>query len=51
MKLTLSNIALVIARANGHPEPEVYAEKVVDEAAKFDAESQPAPAPTPAPAE
>lgn len=50
MKLTLSNIALVIARANGHPNPEDYAEKVVDEAAKLDAE-QAAPVPAPPPAE
>ena len=48
MKLTLSNIALVIARANGHPKPDEYAERVVDEAAKIDAASAPTPAPTPA---
>lgn len=51
MKLTLSNIALVIARANGHPHPQEYAERVVDEAAALDAEQAPPAAPAPSPAE
>ena len=46
MKLTLSNIAQALARANGHPAPDDYAKAVSDAAAQIDAEAlNTAPAP------
>ena len=46
MKLTLANIAKVIAMANNHPNPEAYAALVTEKAAEVDME---VPAPPPAP--